>query len=69
MELAEWHSYRDTTHIYLFTPVSLRFLMERSGLNVVRVETSFHSLPKIPRCIADKTGLGGQIWLVVEKPE
>jgi hypothetical protein len=69
MELAKWHGYRDVTHLYLFTPVSLRFLVERNGFNLVRVETSFHSLPKILRCIADKTGVGGQIWLVVERPE
>ncbi|MFZ8811272.1 MAG: hypothetical protein ACO2PN_24600 [Pyrobaculum sp.] len=69
MEPAKWHGYRDATHHYLFTPASLRFLVERSGLNVVRVEMSFHSLPKIPRCRADETGPGGQIWLVVEKPE
>jgi 2-polyprenyl-3-methyl-5-hydroxy-6-metoxy-1,4-benzoquinol methylase len=66
---AEWHGYRDVTHLYLFTPASLRFLVERSGFKIVRVETPFHPLPKILQKIADKTALGGQIWLVAEKPE
>ena len=59
MEMAKWHGYRDATHLYLFTPASLRFLMGRSGLNVVMVETPFHPLSEILQRIAHKTVLGG----------
>jgi len=59
-----WHGFVDKTHIYLFTPKSLAFLVERSGFKVIKVETPFHPLPKILQEVANKTGLGGQIWLV-----
>ncbi|MCQ6254489.1 class I SAM-dependent methyltransferase [Methanocaldococcus sp.] len=62
-----WHGFRDKTHLYLFTPSSLRFLVERVGFKVVKLETPFHPLLKPLQKIVNKTGLGGQIWLVGEK--
>jgi 2-polyprenyl-3-methyl-5-hydroxy-6-metoxy-1,4-benzoquinol methylase len=63
----EWHGYYDKTHLYLFTPSSLKFLVERSGFKIVKIETPFHLLPRFIQKIVNKTGLGGQIWLVGEK--
>jgi 2-polyprenyl-3-methyl-5-hydroxy-6-metoxy-1,4-benzoquinol methylase len=63
----EWHGYHDKTHLYLFTPLSLKFLVERSGFKTVKIETPFHPLPRFIQKIVNKLGLGGQIWLVGEK--
>jgi 2-polyprenyl-3-methyl-5-hydroxy-6-metoxy-1,4-benzoquinol methylase len=63
----EWHGYYDKTHLYLFTPVSLNFLVERSGFKIVKTETPFHPLPEFIQKIVNKTSLGGQIWLVGKK--
>jgi len=63
----KWHGYSDTTHQYLFTPVSLRFTTEQAGLSVTRLETPFHPLPRQLDFLTSKLNLGGQIWLVAQK--
>jgi 2-polyprenyl-3-methyl-5-hydroxy-6-metoxy-1,4-benzoquinol methylase len=63
----KWSGVVDKSHLYLFTPLSLRILVDRVGFNVVRLETPFFPLPKFIRKIADKTGLGGSIWLTARK--
>lgn len=62
----KWHGFRDRTHLYLFVPLSLKFLVERAGFKIVKIETVFRPLP-IPNLIKrllDKTGLGGEIWCI-----
>ena len=63
----KWQGFREETHLYLFTPSSLKFLLERSGFEVTRLETPFNPLPKSLRRLASKTGFGGQIWLAARK--
>ena len=63
----KWQGFREETHLYLFTPSSLKFLLERSGFEVARLETPFNPLPKSLRRLVGKTGLGGQIWLAARK--
>jgi 2-polyprenyl-3-methyl-5-hydroxy-6-metoxy-1,4-benzoquinol methylase len=62
-----WHGFVDEAHLYLFTMMSLRFLVERAKFKIVNLETPFHPLPKIVQRMSNKTGLGGQIWLLAEK--
>ena len=62
-----WYGFADATHVNLFTPSSLRFLIVRAGFETVETETPFHTLPKRLKKMAGKTGLGGQIWLVGTK--
>jgi SAM-dependent methyltransferase len=62
-----WYGFLDDTHLNLFTPLSLRFLVVKAGFEIVRSETPFHSLPRRLQKIAGKTGLGGQIWLIGTK--
>lgn len=62
-----WYAYTDPTHVYLFTPSSLRFLVRRIGFKIVELETPFYLLPKSLQKIFNKSGLGGQIWLVASK--
>jgi 2-polyprenyl-3-methyl-5-hydroxy-6-metoxy-1,4-benzoquinol methylase len=62
-----WHGFKDKTHLYLFTPTSLRFLAEKVGFKILTLETSFRPLPKFMQSFANKTGLGGQIWIVGSK--
>lgn len=62
-----WHGFQDKSHIYLFTPTSFIYLVNLVGFKTIKSSTPFHPLPKIVQKIADKTGLGGQIWLVAKK--
>jgi len=61
----EWYGFMDITHKYLFTPASLKFLVERAGFRVITVTAPFMSLKRLP--IVDKLGFGGSILLVARK--
>ena len=66
----EWHGFRDETHIYLFTPLSIRFLVERSGFKVLAVEAPLMPLRKAPRIInkiVNRFNLGGTVFVIAEK--
>ena len=67
----EWYGFRDETHIYLFTPLSLRFLIERCGFKVLAVEAPLMPLRKAPRIInkiiINKFNLGGTVFVIAEK--
>lgn len=63
----KWYGYIDDSHLYLFTPTSLRSLVERAGFKTMKLETPFHCLPNFIPKILNKIGLGGQIWLVCQK--
>jgi len=41
-----WYGFADYTHVNLFTPLSLRFLVVRAGFETVESETPFHALPQ-----------------------
>lgn len=66
-----FHAFVDETHIYLFTLSALKFLVEKAGFVVDKVETPFYSLPislsNILSKILSKTGLGATILLVATK--
>jgi len=62
-----WHGFKDQTHLYLFTQKSLEHLVEKAGFKVIRSYTPFHPLPKNIQKLVNRTGLGGQIWLVCQK--
>lgn len=62
-----WFGYRDSTHIYLFYPESLKHLVKVSGFKVRSIECPFHRFPKIIQMVANKTKLGGEIWIVIKK--
>lgn len=54
----------------MFTPLSLRFLVERCGFRVLAVEAPLMPLRKAPRIInkiANKFKLGGIVFLVAVK--
>jgi len=61
----EWFGVKDNTHIYLFTPFSLKILVNRSGFETIKVETPFKPFPK-PLSLG-RSGLGGAIWLMARK--
>ncbi len=63
----DWHGFKDRTHLYLFTPVSLKYLVIQAGFKVTRLTTPFHPLPGMVQKLVNRTCLGGQIWLVGEK--
>lgn len=63
----KWHGFFDQTHKYIFCPESLKFIVKKYNFKIIKLETPFHSLPKILQNILNKTGLGGQIWLVAKK--
>jgi len=60
-----WHGFKDETHLRVFSAQSLKLLVEQKGF-YAEVETIFHPLPKILQYWANKTGLGGQIWLTAK---
>ncbi len=63
----KWYGYKDKTHQHFFTPATLTSLFEQAGYKIRRLETPFHPLPKaLQRCL-NRTGWGGQIWIVGEK--
>jgi len=64
-----WHGFRDRTHRSIFTQVSIRFLIEKAGFRVLEIETPFHLFPRRLQKLMNRTGLGGQIWLLAEKLE
>jgi len=66
----EWYGFRDETHIYLFTPLSLRFLVKRCGFKVLAVEAPLMPLRKAPRIInkiVNGFNLGGTVFVIAEK--
>ena len=62
----KWHGYHDKTHLYLFTLQSLKFLVERAGFYVIKIEAVFRpmALPQLFKKLLDKTNLGGEIWCI-----
>ncbi len=66
-EKSKWYGYTDYTHIRLFDPASLRFLVRDAGMRLIREETPFHTFPKVIQKITNRFGIGGQIWLVCQK--
>jgi len=64
---SQWVGFSDPTHLYLFTSDSLKFLVEKNGFIVTKLETSFHPFPKFLQKILNRTGKGGEIWLVAKK--
>lgn len=64
---SNWHGFKDKTHLYLFPPISLEHLFSQAGLVVTSLITPFHPLPNIIQKLANRTGLGGQIWIVAKK--
>ncbi|MBD3155747.1 MAG: methyltransferase domain-containing protein [Candidatus Aenigmarchaeota archaeon] len=62
-----WGGFLDKTHIYLFNPDSICFLLKKSGYKVLKVETPFHFIPIVFQKFANKSGRGGQIWVVASK--
>jgi 2-polyprenyl-3-methyl-5-hydroxy-6-metoxy-1,4-benzoquinol methylase len=62
-----WHGFHDKTHILLFTPTSLRAMIERNGFSIIELETPFNPFPLAMQKALNKTGLGGQIWILAEK--
>lgn len=64
-----WHGFVDETHIYLFNPTSLKFLVERTGLYITNLESPFKfaSKHKTIFYLLNKLGLGGEILLVAKK--
>ncbi len=62
-----WYGFADKTHRHLYTSKSLKRLVTQTGFKIKHVETPFHPLPKTVQKIANKTGLGGQIWLLATK--
>lgn len=65
-----WHGFNDPTHVYLFTPDSLKFLVERVGFKVELLKTPFHPLPTFLSELASKFfKKGGQIFLIGRKED
>jgi len=63
----QWVGFSDPTHLYLFTSDSLKFLVEKNGFIVMRLETIFHPFPEFLQKILNRTGKGAEIWLVGRK--
>ena len=64
----DWYGFSDPTHIYLFTPSSLKFLVEQVGFKIEMVKTPFNPLPEFLSKIASKMfKRGGQILLIGRK--
>ena len=61
-----WHGFHDHTHLCVFTTRYLKRLVEQTGFHV-KLETIFHPLPRLFQHLANRTGLGGQIWLTAIK--
>jgi 2-polyprenyl-3-methyl-5-hydroxy-6-metoxy-1,4-benzoquinol methylase len=64
-----WHGFFDETHVNLFKPSSLKTSVEGTGFRTLELKTPFYSLPIAVNKILEKTGFGGTIWLIGEKPE
>jgi len=62
-----WHGFHDKTHILLFTPTSLRAMIESNGFSIIELETPFNPFPAAMQKVLNKTGLGGQIWILAQK--
>ena len=63
----KWVGFSDPSHLYLFTTDSLKFLVEKNGFLVTKLETIFHPFPKFLQNVLNRTGKGGEIWLVGRK--
>ena len=63
----QWVGFSDPSHLYLFTSDSLKFLVEKNGFIVIKLETIFHPFPEFLQKILNRTGKGGEIWLVGKK--
>lgn len=57
-----WTADKDPTHLYVFDPFSLKFLLGRAGFSVVHASTPLNSLPNRLSRRLEWTGLGGQIF-------
>lgn len=64
---SKWYGFIDKTHKNLYTLSSLEHLLEEAKLKALKRETPFHPAPKILQKLINRTGLGGQIWLVGAK--
>jgi hypothetical protein len=63
-----WNGLADKTHILLFTALTLRVFIERSGFRVTRLRTlSGPYLPVPLQRIMDGIRQGGTLYLVAEK--
>lgn len=62
-----WSGVADPGHRYLFNATSLRHLVTSAGLTVVEIRTPFHALPSTPSRLLERSGLGGQLWLVAKR--
>lgn len=67
VEGEEFHAFQDETHKYLFTPVSLKFLLRRSGLTIEYSNTFFYALPSFLSRAISVTNLGSVLWVVASK--
>ncbi len=63
----KWYGYMDKTHQHFFTPTTLASVFEQVGYKIKRLETPFHPLSKALQFCLNRTGWGGQIWIVGEK--
>jgi len=63
----QWVGFSDPSHLYLFTSDSLKFLVEKNGFVVIKLETIFHPFPEFLQKILNRTRKGGEIWLVGRK--
>lgn len=63
----QWVGFSDPSHLYLFTTDSLKFLVEKNGFLVTKLETIFHPFPKFLQKVLNRTGKDGEIWLVGRK--
>jgi 2-polyprenyl-3-methyl-5-hydroxy-6-metoxy-1,4-benzoquinol methylase len=62
-----WYGFLDVTHTHLFTPFSLKTLVKAEGFKVLELKTPFQLSHFTLNRVLEKTGLGGQIWLLAEK--
>lgn len=59
-----WMADKDPSHLYLFDRLTLRFLLERAGFEVLGLTTPFHRLSGRVSRVLEGTGLGGQIFAI-----
>jgi hypothetical protein len=68
-----WYGYSDPTHLHLFTPAALRWLVSQSGFEVATLTTPYLPLRRaswLPRAlvtVAEATVTGGQIVMVARR--
>lgn len=57
-----WNVDKDPTHLYVFDPLSLKFMLQRAGYEVEWVRTPFTYLSERLSAVLERTGLGGQVF-------